>query len=359
MKSKLLVILAFVVAGIISIAAPTAVAANAMAASQTPPVLVILGDSIGAGYGVNANQNYGAICAANGYEVRNRAINSARTAGQIDRDMVELLTGNTSLALATQADVAAADIINITIGGNDLQGIDSILGSGYLRGVVAECNDVNNTEKVMLSETIDYLVGTTTIILDRIIELNPDALIVVFKNYCPPYHTPGLLGGLMVSLMFGTTNYQSVYAGADYAINQVNERVWGTYLEANPGSFVFSDSNNAVRRASDNKTNPSLFQSDLIHPTAAGHAILANILMETISENVRAVSLSAYVTKLTGNKNDLTITVNELRYDGNIITLEQTFKIDNNAEGTYKVGAYNIYVNTKGNVQIRDLKLAA
>ena len=70
---------------------------------------------------------------------------------------------------------------------------------------------------------------------------------------------------------------------------------------------------------------------------------------------------TAYVTKLNGNKNDLTITITEKRLygygDGNgeKLVITKTFSINNNAIGIYDVGGYQVYVDTKGNVQIREI----
>ena len=64
---------------------------------------------------------------------------------------------------------------------------------------------------------------------------------------------------------------------------------------------------------------------------------------------------SAYVTKLNGNTNDLTITVTEALSDGTGNTITVTFSISNNAAGYYSVGLYNVYVDTKGNDQIREI----
>ena len=62
----------------------------------------------------------------------------------------------------------------------------------------------------------------------------------------------------------------------------------------------------------------------------------------------------AFVTKLNGNQNDLTITVTKLYADGSaIVAATKTIKINNNAAGTYEVGGYKVYVDTKGNDQIR------
>ena len=67
------------------------------------------------------------------------------------------------------------------------------------------------------------------------------------------------------------------------------------------------------------------------------------------------LTLDAFVTKLNGNKNDLTITVVEVLSYGKTNIYKQTFSINNNAAGTYQVGPYRIYCDTKGNVQIREL----
>ena len=63
---------------------------------------------------------------------------------------------------------------------------------------------------------------------------------------------------------------------------------------------------------------------------------------------------SAYVTKRNGNKNDLTVTVTVLYSDGTSEEITETFSIDNNAADTYTVGDYSVYVDTKGNDQIRE-----
>jgi len=71
------------------------------------------------------------------------------------------------------------------------------------------------------------------------------------------------------------------------------------------------------------------------------------------------VTLAASVEKLNGNKNNLTVTVTEKYANGKTFTYSKTFSIDNNAAGTYEIvgdnTTYRIYVDTKGNVQIREL----
>ena len=69
------------------------------------------------------------------------------------------------------------------------------------------------------------------------------------------------------------------------------------------------------------------------------------------------VTPAAFVEKLNGNKNNLTVTVTETYADGSKAFVEKTFSIDNNAAGTYAVGDYKVYVDTKGNTQIRDCRI--
>jgi hypothetical protein len=69
------------------------------------------------------------------------------------------------------------------------------------------------------------------------------------------------------------------------------------------------------------------------------------------------VIANAVVEKLNGNKNSLTITVTEV-YDNHTVEYKPvTFSIDNNAADTYVVGPYIVYVDTKGNVQVRECKV--
>ena len=70
-----------------------------------------------------------------------------------------------------------------------------------------------------------------------------------------------------------------------------------------------------------------------------------------------SANASAYVTKLNGNKNNLTISIREQYSDGSVITITETFSINNNAADIYTVGGYRVYVDTKGNDQIRDCRI--
>lgn len=65
--------------------------------------------------------------------------------------------------------------------------------------------------------------------------------------------------------------------------------------------------------------------------------------------------LAASVNKLRGNQNELTIRLTETGPSGTEDVFTETVLIKNNAAGTYAVGDYQVYVDTKGNTQIREL----
>ena len=90
-------------------------------------------------------------------------------------------------------------------------------------------------------------------------------------------------------------------------------------------------------------------------------AITANIILTARWQEIPvivSVSLSASVEKLNGNKNNLTIIMTEFYSDGSENIITKTFSIDNNAAGVYEMGKYLVYVDTKGNDQIRGIHIA-
>lgn len=77
----------------------------------------------------------------------------------------------------------------------------------------------------------------------------------------------------------------------------------------------------------------------------------------TVANAVIDAKPSAVVKKLKGNKNELTITVKQTHIDGSKSPVTATFTINNNAAGTYTVGDYKVYVETKGNTQVRSISI--
>ena len=367
-KIKLLALpaLALVVVLVMGITAPAkTIIASAYSSQWSPPVLVILGDSIGTGYGVSGysaanvqNQTalygYGKVIAdATDYDVRCRAVDGATTFGVIDR-----LTNHEG----TRVDVMAANIINITIGGNDLRYINDIMGSSnFMINTINEVKAGVSTENA--DAALEHLRSGITTILDLIYELNPNALVVAFENYAPPFHTVNILERAIIAAVFGMPAAMDP-AGLNLAgitiVTRLNNEVWAERAANYLGAMVLSDAYNAMLHTTAQgvtRTDKGLFQFDFIHPTQSGHNILADILMGTLNqynEDNIVVTTSAVVKQLKGNQNELTVTVVESFPHHASIVYTKTFMIDNNVEGYYEFGGYTVFVNTKGNTQIRD-----
>ncbi|MDQ0613978.1 beta-xylosidase [Microbacterium sp. W4I4] len=77
---------------------------------------------------------------------------------------------------------------------------------------------------------------------------------------------------------------------------------------------------------------------------------------EPKGELVSAVP-SATVEKVNGENNRLTVTVTETWSLAGQTEISETFVIRNNAADTYDVGSYRVFVDTRGNVKIRDVSI--
>ena len=204
-------------------------------------------------------------------------------------------------------------------------------------------------------------------IVELVRELNPNAPFFVFNSYTPNYKAlangNALLSTIMILAAMGVSiSGNNLYNIAqNYAIPYFNS-TYVAYLEENPGAFTlvnifdaFPGNANAYYSMLP-ETFLGINVPDIIHPSPLGHQMLAGRLSAAINEhneeNMAAIP-SAVVDKLNGNMNLLTVTVTEVfpLAPSNVFELE--FMIRNNAAGYYEVGGYTVFVDTKGNTQIR------
>jgi len=302
------------------------------------PKFVVLGDSIAAEYGSRGNGYASIVANTQGFE-----LNILARDGWTTRDVINQLSNDDS----ARYDVATADVIQLVIGGNDLReptpagpAIDEIDRSGDYTLWNAHC---------------DVIAERFATIVELVRELNPDAPFFVFNQYTPNVKS---LGFIPAGYVFGATRYIS---GTTLYIYAQNEAIpyWNstfeTYLEQNPGAFMLVN----VFDAFPSNAN-SYYMIDTIHPSATGHIMLAqrlNVAIDIYNAANIEVSSNAVVTKLNGNQNKLTVTVTERFPLQAPSVYAETFMIANNSADFFIVGDYTVYVNTKGNVQIRDCYL--
>ena len=202
---------------------------------------VLLGDSIARGAGVlNPDEAcYGLMVAnTNGYNFTNYAVNGYRTENLIKHLQKE------NVAEA----VKQADIISISIGGNDFL-------TNNIAGLIFDATvkkDISRFDEIAAQLRINFAT-----IIETIKELNPDALILTQTLYNPRND-------------FIHDSYQ---LGAD----RINACIMD-YLRENPGAYDIVD----VASAFGN--DESYIAADKIHPSAKGNVKIAELVLKKLHD---------------------------------------------------------------------------
>lgn len=210
-------------------------------AQNEKPFYLVLGDSIAYGSGLSNSKAacYGKIVAdTNGYEYVNHSVPGHTTTNLISR-----LSNETVIA-----DLEKADIISISIGGNDFL-MNNLIGLMF--------DSIVKDDHSQYDAIADNVYVNLCKIVDIINEHNEDAIILMQTLYNP----------------------QSGYLRAPYqqGADRINAAI-NRYNEENPGEIVIVDVGTAL---GDDLAN---FASDAIHPSAKGNEIIANIILEKLYE---------------------------------------------------------------------------
>lgn len=196
--------------------------------------------------------------------------------------------------------VSEADIIHVSILGNDL------LQSMNMNDVVLEAAqgkyDIINGIAATASENI-------AVIVDRLKELNPDALII-FQNVYNPLSEK--------STLVNEPTRATLYA--EYGIEEGDLRELGSgildrlngvldnYLKDHPDAFVIADARSEFDRIfeEDYERGKGLIYPDYIHPSNEGHAVLADLTQGILEERGLVDGKKAIAEYKTMRKNVLT-----------------------------------------------------
>lgn len=209
-------------------------------ATENVPSYVVLGDSIAQGFGVYNRDEaaYGRIVAdTNGYEYANFGVNGLRS-----WDLIELLQTD-----EVAQSVAQADIISLSIGGNDYlqQNLPKIFAD-VSREDYKIVNDIQNNFREYFAEIIDMLKAA-----------NPAVALFVQTLYNPRYDALRSFYGL--------------------AVERINA-VITEYLEENPGAFYLVDTVPVM------EGHPEYVAADTVHPSAVGNEALTRLVLQRLYE---------------------------------------------------------------------------
>ena len=196
--------------------------------------------------------------------------------------------------------VSEADIIHVSILGNDL------LQSMNMNDVVLEAAqdkyDIINGIAATASANI-------AVIVDRLKELNPDALII-FQNVYNPLSEKSTL----------VNEPTRATLSAEYRIEEGDLRELGSgildrlngvldnYLKDHPDAFVIADARSEFDRIfeEDYERGKGLIYPDYIHPSNEGHAVLADLTQGILEERGLVDGKKAIAEYKTMRKNVLT-----------------------------------------------------
>lgn len=214
---------------------------SAVAFAEEKQFYLVLGDSIGYGSGIRNSQDacYGKIVAdTNGYEYANHAIPGHTTTNLIARLKEDVV----------KADVEKADIISISIGGNDF--LMSNLYGLMFDAMVKE--DYSKFDEIAHSFYKNF-----STIISMIRELNGEAVILMQTLYNP----------------------QSGYLRAPYqqGADRINAAI-EKFSKENPGEIIIVDVATALNSDMGN------FASDAVHPSAKGNEEIAKAVLSEIAK---------------------------------------------------------------------------
>lgn len=204
---------------------------------------LVIGDSIAEGFGIsNPDESaYGRIVAdTNGYNYINDGIMGRNSATLLKR-----LTEDESF----MADVEWADIISVSIGGNDflLDHAPLLIIQGLVFNDYAKFDKIGETFYDNFSKC-----------MEQIRTLNPDAVVLVQTIY---------------------TAWNTEFSKKPYeqATKRINDGII-KYCEENPENNYVVDTRDAFAG------RPALISSDTIHPSAEGNVVLSRLVLAKLNE---------------------------------------------------------------------------
>ena len=166
---------------------------------------------------------------------------------------------------AIRSAIAAADIIEISIGGNDLIGANNqiALATDLLIG------SFNTIDPILATAKTNF--GS---IINEIKALNPSAIRIVQNIYDmgPGAANREIQKQIPLPLSISNANWTAV-------VERGNQRIFQNYLNENPGAYLIADVYSAA-----------LFRGtytapDDVHPNKAGHAIIATVIKNLLKSN--------------------------------------------------------------------------
>ena len=257
-----------------------------------------LGDSISTGYGLSQNGFVDQITDKYGYNLTNKADN-----GETSQSLLDKLNSN-----SLKSDIEDADLITLTIGGNDLKNaFYDFLAEKYnasaqkdydgekIKKILMDDNDAEYSAVIMtailnMSSFQSSTQATNALsnfeenlndIISYIERNNPDAWIIITTQYNPYKFLPqqGQETAMATTLELINTTFEQGVQELNQVIKKVN---------TSSSTFAVADVYERFNDANENPCNAS-FEAPLnlnldFHPNAYGHELITDMVAGKIDE---------------------------------------------------------------------------
>lgn len=252
---------------------------------------VVFGDSIAAGYGLDgsavgsdesmryvagrdSNAYAGIVSRALNYDLNNFAASGATTANLLNK-----VKTNSVLSA-----VSKADLVTVSIGGNDMIGMAStILSRAAMHEALGDYLDIPRTD-----DSIEKMYSTLESNLTEIMRTLVNANNGKGKIYLQTLYNP-FKYNTSYTIDFGSYTY-NVGNLIDYYINRINEIY--RRVRSNVGGFYLVDTASAMN--GDGRCFYEISTPDF-HPTAYGHRVIANTILAAYEKPVQTTSATTTV----------------------------------------------------------------
>lgn len=215
----------------------------------------VLGDSIASGYGLkNTLDCYAAkVSAEKKYHLSNDAV-----PGHTTDDLLWVVCHSAS----ARESIRNAHLISISIGGNDIIDFLSNADTSTLFNIM-----LNGTNSTAVKEEKEIITHNLNSICNEIRLLNPDAPIIFQTQYNP---------------LYASEQYNSYAAFAENLV-PVFDEIFNA-LCSKYANIRLADVHGAFDSYYKTSGSYDVIQSDSIHPSEKGHALIADVLLEVIGE---------------------------------------------------------------------------
>jgi lysophospholipase L1-like esterase len=245
--------------------------------STAPLKIVFLGDSISEGLAgpmpLSERENYSfyaLLGRCNHMEYYNRAVS-----GQKTKQFLGLISREDDSAYITNTLIRDADILHISITGNDL-----LQNNMTQMAKEAANNDFTYIDQLLEDTRKDFADA-----IARLKELNPDALIIINTVYNPVLADQPQFSKAAEYLAERGWTPDRYHEMGNILIGRLNT-VITNYLKEHPGAYIVADAFARYNQIyqSDFERFKRLPYPDLVHPSNEGHAVIMELLQQILIE---------------------------------------------------------------------------